>query len=221
MWRTTILLVSILACSSAGCEASRFSVGNDDDGSDLDGGPGSDADVGLVCNTGRTYQGFGGLELTGSRVALEANVERARVKPFETLAGGTGHKSDYARVLGTSGPPSALSGMGPTFFQAPARWWQEPRPGAINLFAAYRTAYQGCKALTASDEAYAAAPDAASATASCAAWQTTFWRRVPAPFEIDECVTLAVTGTSAITDVRLRWATTCASVLTSAGFLTY
>jgi hypothetical protein len=55
------------------------------------------------------------------------------------------------------------------------------------------------------------------------------WSRTPTPAEIDACVKVAVTdsvtetpatGARQTTPVR-RWAYACASVLTSAGFLTY
>jgi hypothetical protein len=49
----------------------------------------------------------------------------------------------------------------------------------------------------------------------------TFWSRTASPDQTAACVDVAVTGAATVTDPRKRWAYACASVLSSAGFLTY
>jgi hypothetical protein len=51
--------------------------------------------------------------------------------------------------------------------------------------------------------------------------QHTFWNRAPNPDEVGACVDMATNGTASEPDPRRRWAYTCASVLTAAGFLSY
>jgi hypothetical protein len=48
-----------------------------------------------------------------------------------------------------------------------------------------------------------------------------FWSKTPSPEEIQSCVDVVVNGTAAETQIDRKWAYACASVLTSAGFLTY
>ena len=48
-----------------------------------------------------------------------------------------------------------------------------------------------------------------------------FWNKTPAPQEIQACVDVATTGAAKEPDARRKWAYACASVMTSAGFLTY
>jgi hypothetical protein len=48
-----------------------------------------------------------------------------------------------------------------------------------------------------------------------------FWSKTPAPQEIQTCVDVAITGAASEPDAPTKWAYACASVLTSAGFLTY
>ena len=66
-----------------------------------------------------------------------------------------------------------------------------------------------------------AAPTAASAQTACAAMAQKFWSKTPSPTEIQSCVDVAVIGAAAEPDGSRKWAYACASVLTSAGFLSY
>lgn len=165
------------------------------------------------CDMGRKYVGLGGLELTEDRADLDIGMDRARVKPYSTL------QSDYGRVLGNT--PLLLTGMGPTFGEAPARWSAEPQASAISLYTAYRVAFQGCLTHTATGTKWSSVPNAATAEAECIGFAEKFWSRSPSSDELAQCVQIATVDTSIETDPRRRWAYSCAGVLSSAGFLTY
>lgn len=179
-------------------------------GDDDDAGTGS---VDPAQCTSRSYKGFGNAELTASRVIQNANVDRGRMKPFSAL------RTEYPRVLGTT--PATVDGAGPTFGQAAPRWYEEPRANSVALQTAYNVAFDGCLTFTASSADFAASPDATTAAARCATLARKFWSRSPNADEIATCVTTATTGTAKESDPRRKWAYACASVLTSAGFLSY
>lgn len=168
------------------------------------------------------YAGFGGTKLEAGRTEYEVATERMRMKPFEAL------KDDYRRLLGVE-PPS-LTASGPTFGEAPARWYAEPAPGAVSLYQAYRIAFDACNEHTKLEAKWATAPTAASAKKECAAWQRKFWSRTPEVDEIEACAKVATTdaafeavagGETRATEPRRRWAYACASVLASSDFLMY
>lgn len=165
------------------------------------------------CEPGRVYTGFGGRVMVSRRADELAALDRRRVKPYSALTG------EYQRVLGTT--PSQLNGAGTTFGESPARWNEEPGFTAITLFTAYRIAFQGCLTLTANDGAYANAPSAAAATDVCGTWARKFWSRDATQQELDTCVKHAVDETTVETNPRRRWAYTCATMLTTSGFLSY
>jgi hypothetical protein len=165
------------------------------------------------CDVGRKYVGLGGLELTEGRADLDVGLDRGRVKPFTTL------QSDYGRVLGNT--PALLTGMGPTFGEAPNRWYQEPQASAISLYTAYRIAFQGCLTHTATATKWSSVPNASTAEAECIGFAEKFWNRSPATDELSQCVQIATVDSQIETDPRRRWAYACAGVLSSAGFLTY
>lgn len=216
------LSLSILvACGGGGSdELLRGSPSPDDpsNSDDVDGGDGDDDDGGSPSNdparcVSRSYKGFGGVELTASRVIANANVDRGRMKPFSAL------RTEYTRVLGAA--PATVEGAGPTFGQAAPRWYEEPRANSVALQTAYGIAFDGCLTFTASDADFAVSPDATTAAARCATLARKFWSRSPNAEEIATCVTAATTGTAKEPDPRRKWAYACASVLTSAGFLSY
>ncbi len=172
--------------------------------------------------TQRVYTGFGGKNLTASRLEAPIGQERERLKGFEVLV------DDYKRLTGLT--PSILAESGPTFGAPPARWYSEPKPEAVALYQAYRVAFEACLTLTAKDAKYAADPVAASAATECTQLERKVWSRTPNPDEIQACVDVAVVDTveetkagagKIKTDPRRRWAYTCAMVLTSPNFLTY
>ncbi len=166
------------------------------------------------CDMGKKYEGFATTDLIGDRVDLDMGVDRARVKPFSSLAG------EYTRVLGAQ--PALIAGLGTTFGEAQARWNMEPLASAVSLYTAYRVAFQGCLTFTGTANAYAAAPTDATARTECVNFSQKFWSRPADTAELDACVKATVADTSTgEPNLRRRWAYGCASVLTSAGFLSY
>ncbi|MBX7100116.1 MAG: hypothetical protein K1X89_20545 [Myxococcaceae bacterium] len=167
------------------------------------------------CDMGRTYTGFAGTELHAGRVDNDLGLERGRVKPFSALTG------EYPRVLGNT--PAMLAGSDSTFGIVPARWSEEPQLSAISIYTAYRIAFQGCLTATANGAQYTSVPSNTTAETECRSWMKKFWSRQTdvSQAEVDACVKVAMVDTTKETDPKRRWAYTCASVLTSAGFMTY
>ena len=165
-----------------------------------------------LCSS-REYVGFDNAQLQKSRAVAKLGTDRGRVKPFSAL------QTEYARVLGNT--PASLQGAGPTFGQVPKNWYEEPQANAVALQTAYSLAFDGCLGYTETAPEFAAAPDAASAAAQCGAMARKFWSKTPSPAEIQACVDVATTGAAKEPGPRRKWAYACASVLSSAGFLTY
>lgn len=186
--------------------------GNEPAGGETPGGDPTNPDDPAQCSS-REYVGFDDLKLHASRKVAALGVDRGRLKPFSAL------QSEYARVLGAA--PASLQGAGPTFGQVPARWYEEPEANAVALQTAHSIAFDGCLTFTAMAPEFAAAPDATSAPVQCSAMARKFWSKTPAPQEIQSCVDVAVTGAASEPNARRKWAYACASVLSSAGFLTY
>ncbi|MBP9111523.1 MAG: hypothetical protein KBF88_01885 [Polyangiaceae bacterium] len=160
----------------------------------------------------KTYEGFGA-PLEVGEGADEAGKNRLRFKPFDALLG------EMSRVIGVR--PASISTQGEAFGQEPPRWLREPRASAISLVTFYNAAFDGCKQYVATPAEFAALPTDASADAQCNALAKRFWSRSPSPEEMAACKTFALTKSAKETDPRRRWAYVCASVLSSAGFLTY
>ncbi len=135
------------------------------------------------------------------------------MKPFGAL------KTEFERVLGNK--PASLATADATFAAPPARWYAEPAANAVALKTAYDIAFDGCLTYVATDPKLAAAPTAATASEACAGMARKFWSKTPAPQEIQACVDVATTGAASEPVAARKWAYACASVLTSAGFLTY
>lgn len=192
----------------------RNNPGNDPNDPNAQGDPNAPTDPTdpALC-TSKEYAGFDNIPLHSTRVVAKLGVDRGRVKPFSAL------QTEYARVLGAA--PASLQGAGPTFGQVPARWYDEPQANAVALQTAYGIAFDGCLTYTQTAPEFAAAPDAASAATQCAAMARKFWSKTPAPQEVQACVDVATTGTATEPQPRRKWAYACASVLSSAGFLTY
>ena len=164
------------------------------------------------CDQGYTYVGFGGVPLVVGRSDQDEGFDRDRVKPLEALRG------EYARVLGAT--PATIDTVANTFGTTPPRWYLEPQASAVSLFSNFRIAFAGCVPAT-DDPAFDAVPDATTARTRCGAWAQQFWSRTAVSDELDDCVDTMVNKTSAEPQNRLKWAYGCATVLTSAGFLTY
>ena len=166
-----------------------------------------------TCSPGRAYNGMAGANIVDGRAVANAGVDRGRFKPYSSLAG------EFQRVLGNT--PASLAGAADTYGRPEARWYDEPAVGSVVLQTSYSVAYDGCITYTETSPDFAAAPTAADAPAKCAAMARKFWSRTASPDQIAACADVAVSGSAAVTDVRKRWAYACASVITSAGFLTY
>jgi hypothetical protein len=203
----------LVACAEETDELNRRPrKGSTDDGAEaaqtVDGN-----DPALCKAKNREYFNFDKAPLTADRAVTRLGDDRARVKPFSAL------QTEYQRVLGNT--PASLAGSGATFGQVPKNWYEEPQASAVALQTAYDIAFDGCLTYTETAPEFASAPDASSASAQCSAMARKFWSKTPAPQEIQACVDMAVTGTAAEPDPRRRWSYACASILTSAGFLTY
>ncbi len=168
-------------------------------------------DVG-ACTQGYSYVGFGGTQLVVGRSDEEEGFDRDRVKPLSALRG------EYARVLGST--PDTIDTVANTFGTTPPRWYAEPQASAVSLFSNFRIAFAGCVPLT-DNTGFDAVPDATQARVNCANWATLFWSRAAQPDELDACVDTIVNKTGDESSIRLKWAYGCATVLTSAGFLSY
>lgn len=202
-------LVAWLAAAAPAC------VGDiaDPPGDDVDDGD-DEGEEELACEQlGRTYTGIGGAQLQAGRVEEAPYSDRRRMKPFSALRG------EYQRVLGNQA--ADLDAFAATFGRPPARWFEEPEASANTLYASFTLAYQGCTDFTASAVEYAEAPTEESAAATCAAFARRFWDRDAEEEELAGCVEYAVSGTASESNPRVRWAYTCASVLTAAGFVSY
>ena len=210
----SLLACVMLACGDGGAELTggRGPGGSNPGEDPADPGGGTDPGDPAQC-TSKTYAGFDNRELTAERKVLKLGTDRARLKPFSAL------QTEYARVLGNT--PASLTGSAATFGQPPQRWYDEPEANAVALQTAYNIAFDGCLTYTQTASEYASAPDANSAATQCAAMARKFWSKTPAPQEIQACVEVATTGAAAEPNARRKWAYACASVLTSAGFLTY
>ena len=85
----------------------------------------------------------------------------------------------------------------------------------------FRVSFEGCLGFTASAPEYAATPDDGSANKVCASLARKFWSREPSEAETKACAQVALVDSASESDPRRRWAYTCASLLTAAGFLSY
>jgi hypothetical protein len=167
------------------------------------------------CDMGKTYTGFAGTELTAGRIDGDIGPERARMKPFSALTG------EFPRALGNTPAMLTDPSVANTFAIVPARWVSEPVASGVTVYTTYRIAFQGCLAATATPAPYKVVPSNTTAAAECGTWARKFWSRDATQAEIDSCVKVAMVDTMTETNVTRRWAYTCASVMTAAGFTTY
>lgn len=216
----TLRLNFVMAVLLGGCLGTYSGPGEDP--GNLPPDPGAVNDPGnnpgnnpgpMSCDPGRTYVGFDGLPLQAGRPDGDIGIDRGRIKPYSALAG------EYTRTIGKA--PASLAGKASSFTTMPNRWYVEPISSAVTLYASLELAFDGCLDLTAMPAEFATAPDATRAATQCAAWANTFWNRAATQADIDACVKVAVTDSASENDARRRWAYTCASVLSAAGFLTY
>ncbi len=169
----------------------------------------------LVCveePAARSYVLFDGKKLEALREDESVEANRARFKPFSVMP------DEYKRVLGAV--PKSLAGAEATFEDAPPRWHSEPAPSAVALDAIYAIGLEGCTALVANAAERAAAPTQATASTFCTDLMDKAWGEAPRA-SVTTCVDLATNKLATENDARERWAHVCASILSSAQFLTY
>jgi hypothetical protein len=162
---------------------------------------------------GRSYVLFDGTRLEESRANENVGVNRARLKPYDVLAG------EYQRVLGVA-PPS-LGGSAGSFDVPPARWFAEAQYSGVSLTAVFDLSFEACEAYGAGKPELAAPPTTETATAQCTTLIRKAFSRSGSPDEIAACTDLAVQKLAGEANVGKRWAYVCASVLSSSQFLTF
>lgn len=215
---TRAILSMMLVVLVAGCEAEITQKGPQDptiipnDVLKKNGSHVETPEVAL-CDSGRKYVGFGGIELTADRREVDLGLEVARLKPYSAL------QTEYPRVLGMT--PGLLAGAESTFGTTPARWFPEPQASAVTMYTAYRIAFQGCISVTSQPAKYDVEATHETAMAECAGWAKKFWSRPALGPEIEACASLVETGSAEETNLRRRWAYGCAAVLTASDFMTY
>jgi hypothetical protein len=208
MKNTLAILSALSALGLAACAGEIGSSGDDDSGSD----DGSGSDNPVTCEQARSYVGFGG-PLEGDRPTIAAGSDRMRIKPFAVLA------PEYNRALGITG--FTTNAYASTFGKPPARWYQEPLASANTVYAAFALAYDGCSEKTSTGADFAMAPSDTVADRLCRDFARAAWQREATDAETAACVTYATTKTNPADDTRVRWAYTCAAVLSASGFLAY
>lgn len=164
-------------------------------------------------DVGTSHVGFGGTKLEEKRVNAPVGADRARIKPYSAL------KGEYERTIGVV--PASLQAAGPSFGNPPERFSSEPRASAIQVYSAFRVAFDGCLTYTETAAELASPPTIETASAQCTAMARKFWSRAPTKAEVEQCAQVAMVDSASETAPRRRWAYTCATLLSSSGFLTY
>jgi hypothetical protein len=181
------------------------------------GGPGDPTPAPVAACTeksqGRSYKGFDGQALEGTRLKENMGQDRARLKPHAALS------EEYARVFGSA--PASLAAQADAFSVPPPRWYDEPRATGVGMAALYSIGFEAGLTYAKGHAQYAAAPTSQSATTECAAFMKKAWMRTPIPAEIDQCVTLATKGVSKETNPERKWAYVFAMIVSSTPFITY
>ena len=143
----------------------------------------------------------------------KVGADRGRIKPYSALRG------EYERTLGLA--PASLEGAAASFGRPPERFSSEPGASAIQVFSAYRVAFDGCLDFVEKDVVYAKAPTDGTAKTQCNALTRKFWSRAATEEELKACTDVALVDSVSETEPKRRWAYTCATLLSSAPFLTY
>ncbi len=212
---TTVSLALFLASSLVACASEEDTLETPAPGASSSSGGTVDPQA-LECTEkpqGRTYVDFGGIDLATTRLNENIGVNRGRIKPYAVLAG------EYTRVLGAA--PASLAGQAGSFDAPAPRYFEEPRATGVGISAMYGVSFEGALAMAKAGAKYAAAPDATTAPAECAAFLGKAFSRTPNTSEIDNCATFATTKLAKETNPQRKWAYVFANVLTSTGFLTY
>lgn len=199
-------IVVLLVLAVTGCDEPTDSYQRHNRGLDDPSAP-------KCTEVGASYVGFAGTKLEDKRANAPMGADRARIKPYSAL------KGEYERAIGVA--PASLEQAAPSFGNPPERFSSEPRASAIQVYSAFRVAFDGCLTYTEGPQVFADAPTPTSASTQCTAMARKFWNRVPTEDEAKQCVQVATVDSGAERDPRRRWAYTCATLLSSAGFLTY
>jgi hypothetical protein len=127
--------IAALVALMGGCEEAE------DDFHRKNVGPGAadDPSVPKCTDVGKAYVGFSGTKLEDKRVNAKIGADRARIKPYSAL------KGEYERLIGVA--PGSLGQAAPAFGNPPERFASEPRANAIQVYSAFRVAFDGCLAL--------------------------------------------------------------------------
>lgn len=163
--------------------------------------------------SGKSYVLFDGSKLEETRVNENVGLNRARLKPYDVLAG------EYKRVLGVV--PASLASAAGSFDAPPARWYAEAQHSGVSLNAFFDISFQGCMDYAKADADLAALPTADTANAECAKLMRKAWSRTAAPEEVAACSKLATQTLAAETNPQRRWAYVCSTILSSSQFLTF
>lgn len=216
-----LALASFFFAACGGEEVGTFpgrTGDGEEPGADPGQNPGDPGDPSLpqgpggACKVGRTYPGFGGDTLGATRVVAGAGADRQRVKPLSTL------RTEYTRVLGAV--PATLTDHAASIGQPTPRYFTEAESNAVALYSTYAVSFDGCQAMM-TGAPYTTAPTLESAKTECAALGRKLWSRTLTVAEIDACADLAVNGLPKENPPRRNWAHVCASLLSSAGFITF
>ena len=164
-------------------------------------------------DVGKNYLGFAGTKLEDKRVNAQIGTDRLRIKPYSAL------KGEYERTIGAA--PATLQQSGASFGTPPDRFSAEPRASAIQVYTAFRVAFDGCLTFTETAPEFAAVPSPDTAAAQCKAMARKFWSRTPSADEVQQCTQVALVDSATEASPRRRWAYTCATLLSTSGFLTY
>lgn len=184
------------------------------EGEDWEGNE-SAVEAALMCQAkpeAATYKLFDDAALK-LRVDEGLGVNAARAKPFDVMA------SEYKRVLGVT--PRSLDIARAAFGDSPARWLTDFTHSGVSLTTAYTVGFDACSTAFANDSDRAKAPTTESASAFCKDLMTKAYDEEPSSDQLSVCTDLVMTKFANEGSPRARWAAACASVLSSAPFLTF
>lgn len=190
------------------------------------------------CSTstsGRGYRGMAGEPLEADRADVEALADVDRPYRVWMINYSTWNLvPDVQRAAGvaTAGfdddernDPAVAASFG----VAPHHWYTESEVGSFAVFTTFEYAFSVCRRVIVQPPAgsragwyehTASAPTEASARAYCERTQRSAWLRAPSPVEVQHCVELALSLDDE-PDLASRWSYVCASIFTSANFLSY
>lgn len=205
------LLVLLLGCLFLGCEKPGSGPAGP---RPVDAGIDAARDgSALTCRERQTvYLGISGQPLQARTPEISTGHERRRLKPFGVI------EAEFRSFF----PPSSLPvTVANAFGNMPARWFEEPKAGAIAINAIYDLAYRGCTGL-AEEEDWSESLDIDESRRKCSEWMLRFWGRLGSTADQNQCAALLdEAGEQNSMSALERSTQTCAALLTSTEFLTY